>query len=395
MHHSLIDPSHSKKFFGTLAILASCLLIISCKSGYNTLYEQSNPDENAPECAATPSNNNLNTAAIRVFDLITDLSCERIENFVLSGQSLGFGNEISGNNSYRNYSNLVENLAANTTKTVAIASIDYEKTALFTSGELDEANAVLIRHSNNSGLVSISWTPQNPWARALDDKLSPTDNTDLAVLYGDDTQITEYVNFNERLTLVIDKLNDLQEQGVSVIFSPFPEMNTTAYWYGAHDNNTEAKFRALWAHVYNRVNAETNNVIWAYAPRSGTTAVRVSALWGYPTNLDIIAAVSYSDEASILDYDRYRDQNKPMGMTRLSPATSDGTFDNRLYASELLERYPFIAYWIADHDTDNSNQANTDNIQRSIIRNLEASALMNNASVASTQTIIDEQWLSN
>ena len=98
---------------------------------------------------------------------------------------------------------------------------------------------------------------------------------------------------------------------------------------------------------------------------------------------------------SILDYDRYRDQNKPLGMTRLAPTTSNGMFDNKRYASELLDRYPFIAYWIADHDTDNTNVANTENIQRSIARNQEANALLNDSTIATTQTIIAEQWLSN
>lgn len=393
MLQPLITQTHFKKLFWAIGLSASCAFLLSCKSGYNRLYEDSDPDENAPVCSGNPSNGSLSDSGVKVYDLISDLSCEKIEDYVLSGQSVGFGNEAGDDDEYRNYETLVEQLASDTDKTVAVISIDYEKTELFTSGELDEANEVLIKHHDKGGLVSISWTPQNPWVDTQSDKLSPIDDSDLAILYGDDADDEAYIAFNDRLTLVIEKLKALEDKNIPVLFSPFPEMNTTTYWYGAHDDNTEVKFKALWKHVYTAVNAKVDNVLWVYAPRSGTTSQRVSALWGYPANLDIISGISYSDEVNISDYDKYRDQDKPMGMTRLAPATSDGTFDNNKYVTELTDRYPYIAYWIAEHDTDNSDDAGTDNIQRSIYRNTKANELMNASDVASAETIVEEQWL--
>lgn len=395
MLKSFILSSRSKKLALTLSLVTISLTLNGCKSGYNVLYENGTADEDAPSCNSQPSNTNLSASALRVYDLIVDLSCERIPDFVLSGQSTGNGNEISGNDNFRSYNALINQLTQDTGNTPAIVAIDYEKTAQFSSTQLTEANGTLETHHNNSGLVSISWTPLNPWAPNSSNPLAATEDTDLTVLYGTDTTNAVYTAFNDRLTLIIEQLNALDDLNIPVLFSPLPSMNTDEYWYGAHSDNTEAEFRALWQHIYTRVNTQVNNVIWVYAPRSGTTAQRVSALWGYPSNVDVIAGISLSNEINITDYTSYRDQNKPLGMTRLAPSTADGTFDNTLYASELTGRFPFVAYWIADHDTDNSSQPNSSDILRSLINNEKEDSLLSNENIATTQTLISEQWLSN
>ncbi|MDZ7924653.1 MAG: hypothetical protein U5M23_11430 [Marinagarivorans sp.] len=184
----------------TLSLAALCLSFTACKSGYNRLYTSSDPDENAPPCTENSITDSPSTQAAAVYSLISDLTCKKTKGYILSGQSLGDGNQINGNDNNKNYATLIDNIARSEKRRIAIASIDYENSAQFSAAELTEANKQLITHANtHGGIVSISWTPQNPFPNA-NNSLAHTADVALANLYStDEVKPIGYTDFNDRL----------------------------------------------------------------------------------------------------------------------------------------------------------------------------------------------------
>lgn len=382
------------------SLLGTACIVTACKSGYNYIYDNSDSSVEKPDCAEAPITGTASDKTKKVFELVAGLSCDRteaLEDYVLVGQSLGAGNQIiNSNDDNRSYQALVEKLASDTGRYPAIISIDYEEVDQFNATALNEAHEQLKSHSDSDGIVSITWTPFNPWkATTSSEPLTPSSQeNDLAILYGEDDGSEAWDRFNSQLTLVSEQLKALSDLEVPVLFSPFPQMNIKERWYGAHDNNSAAEFVSLWDHVYTIVNEQQpTNLIWVYSPRWSNATERKSATWGYPeaNRVDIIGGVIYSNSLQLADYEEYEALNKPIGLTRLAPESlTDGTFDNMNYINLLSEEYPFIAYWIAEHNTPIADQ---DPIKRAIISNANAGDLMKNEKTATRNTIDTKNWL--
>lgn len=377
-------------------LIGTACLVTACKAGYNRIYDNSDPEEETPDCIEAPITGTASDETKEVFRLIADLSCERIEDYVLVGQSLGAGDQIVDNSDdNRSYQALVEGLASKTGRYPAIISIDYEEVEQFDKTALNNAHEQLKAHADSNGIISITWTPFNPWKEtSASDPLTPNDDVDLALLYGEDDNSAAWGRFNSQLTLVSEQLKALSDMKVPVLFSPFPQMNIKERWYGAHNDNSESKFVSLWNHVYNTINDQKpTNLIWVYSPLWGNDLNRKSATWGYPdsSRIDIIGGFAYSNILQLGDYEEYEALNKPLGLTRLAPeSTTDGSFDNTNYVNLLSSQYPFIAYWIAEHNTPVTNQ---EPIKRAIVSNANANELMKDKNTATRETIDAQNWL--
>ena len=385
-----------QKTLSMASLALFCASLGACKAGYNRIYENDIViDESVRTCSKTPITTNTSPATLKVFNLISDLSCRQIKDYILSGQSLGNGNAINGTNPAYNYATLIDNLAQ-TGQSIAVINIDYENDNRYSLATLNEANETLIRHAQKSGIISISWTPLNPWS--TNNTLAHSTDVKLTNLISNDPALSGQQAFTTQLNNVIQALRRLQENNIPVVFSPFPEMNTAKMWYGAQQANTDGDFKKLWDFVNQQfANAQLNNILWVYAPYTGLASEIKSTTWGYPgdNKIDIIAPISFSDELNISAYEEYVKFNKPMGMTHLAPKTANGKFDNRLYASQLNGRFTNISYWIAAHD-DDSNGDGTIDILRSIYRNEKAAELFNdNSFIATTETIANKSWLIN
>ncbi|MDZ7924654.1 MAG: glycosyl hydrolase [Marinagarivorans sp.] len=181
----------------------------------------------------------------------------------------------------------------------------------------------------------------------------------------------------------------MSDESVPVLFSPFPSMNTSAMWYGPQGNNDkDDAFIKLWNYTIDKIKAEgLKNIIWVYAPRAGRASERITATWGYPgiNSVDVVAPIAFSDEVNINNFDDYKKLDKPLGMTRLSPISGTGEFDNTIYAAEWEDQYGYLAYWIADHDDANK--------KHSLYGNKKYSELFKNSKIATTETIKNKEWL--
>lgn len=382
------------------SLVGTTFLVGACKPGYNRIYDNSDPDEETRDCVEAPITSTASDKTKKVFELVAGLSCDRtndLKDLVLVGQSLGAGNQIAdATDEDHSYEALAEELADSTGRYPAIISIDYEEVDRFDETALNEAHEILKSHADSDGIVSITWTPLNPWKTSdANEPLTPSsEENDISILYGDDDGSDAWNRFNTQLTLVSKQLKALSEMGVPVLFSPLPQMNIKERWYGAHEDNSAAKFVSLWNHVYSTINEQQpTNLIWVYSPRWGNINIRKSATWGYPDagKVDVIGGVIYSNSLEISDYEAYEALDKPIGLTRLAPETFvNGTFDNMSYINLLSEEYPFIAYWIAEHNTP---VAGEDSIKRAIISNINAEQLMQNNKTATRTTIDTKNWL--
>lgn len=321
-------------------------------------------------CNVGTSNKNASEAAQRRLAFLMDLSCDKTPG-VLSGQNAGHGSEITNDENLMGYNKTFGALYRQTGKTPAVIGIDYEHDRIFTPEELREANSVLISHAQKGGLVTINWAPISPWLN---------DETDLQNRPGNwqDTRASalggkaDYINLSElldpttnvhaiwirKLDRVAAALDELQQEGVVVMWRPLQEMNGHWFWWGnTRPMNDPDEYIALWRHMHRYFSGEKklNNLLWVFSPnkslRIGLTVNR-PALWAYPGDevVDIVAGTLYSNSLTLPDYEAFVKTGKPLGIAEYGgDLPADGQLDNTLYASRLLEDHPRVAYWVSWH----------------------------------------------
>jgi mannan endo-1,4-beta-mannosidase len=361
------------------ALCAGLLFLAGCKTGFNRTYSRSK-DPNPPPCATQTSNSKATNEARIVFDLLAGLTCSqtKAEGFLM-GQNAGFGNQLV-ENSNRSYERLFEGLDDATTHTPAVLSIDYEHDQIFSADELLEANDQLKIHWDAGGLVSVSWMPLSPWVQ--DPTVSAllygsAGAVDLADLLDDSTAVYEV--WTEKLDQIAVALKDLQDQGVPVLWRPFPEMNKNIYWWGTQASNPPAAtdatlFIDVWKDMYDYL-TETkglNNLLWVYSPGespSDTSTGEEGVAWAYPGDdfVDVVAGITRLDSLQIKDYQELVDLKRPVGMAEYSPTPSEvggtisgtKTFDASAYADRLNGSYKAVSYWVSWHSYSYTDVNNT------------------------------------
>ncbi len=381
-----------------------------CKLGYNKTPKRNTSELPAPECAPVPQNPNINDNANDTFKLLADLTCNALtksNDGFLMGQSTGYGNQISTESHRNSYDALITGFAKETNKMPAMVAIDYEYDQEYTLQQLLEANEELSAHWSKGGFVTISWTPLNPWltfvqsdtestgttvdtgAAQSHDDTQFTDDVVLADLLDDSTDISQHWQAN--LDRIGSALKDLMERddSVTVLWRPLPEMNSNTYWWGLDASKNEAGdsdaslYKDLWEHMYRYLtdgqSLSLQNLLWVYSPGESGEDANTKVGWAYPGGdfVDIVAGIARNDELEIKDYEELKNFDKPLGMAEYGPNSSDGNFDNQLYADRLNGSYNFVSYWISGHDTDTNQRSlfNNDNLEelvkRGYIFNLE------------------------
>ena len=343
-----------------------------------------------------------------VLAYLADLSND-VKPGVIAGQNTGHGNQILDTSGLVGYAPLVGTLEQQTGETPGMIGLDYEQDGIFTDDQLLAANQVLIKHWKAGGLVTINWSPLNPW---LNDELdlsnqhgSWTDtrnqgdnlkNVDLRQLIDPESAI--YPVWQRKLDRIATALLDLQKAGVVVLWRPMQEMNGNWFWWGyASYSNDPGPYIALWAdmfHYFKDVKG-LHNLLWVYSPAHGPENILEQFAikpvgWSYPGDayVDVVAGTAYNDGLDIKDYDIYRAFGKPLGMAEFGPSLGGanslkGTFDTSLYATRLLKDYPAIAYWVSWHNW----PVNNDVEHQAIVSNQNAKDLMQNPAVLTLKRI--------
>ena len=416
------------------AIFLICVPVslLACKTGFNRTPDSSDPDTEV-SCDQSISNSNADATTLAIFNNLARLSCGNDAGLIM-GQSLGSGNQLVSEDQDVSYDALINDLKLQPNNdenprgaggTAALISLDYEFDRLYTEAEIDEAHTQIQTHWEDEGLVSISWTPLNPWvndgtdANNLGDAEDTSHNTDvdLAELLDNNSDIG--IIWNQRLAFISDQLIKLQNLNITVLWRPFPEMNSEKYWYGAanisDDDNTDTdntdevrdQIRNLWIDMYNLFeDLDLDNLIWVYSPAEGDFMADTQPLnWAFPYGdaeeetdtdryVDIVAPVVLDDSLLIDDYDVLLDLDRPLAAARLSTEeiNSDGVFENGSFDNEaytaIVESRPAIAYWVSWH---NYTVDGTQNIF-SLVDNENTQALVENDDIITLEKLDDRNF---
>lgn len=349
-----------------VSVILFAVFLQSCKLGYNRSKRPPSNSQTPPECAEPSGNVNLSTEAENVFQLLANLTCySEVHNGNMVGQILGNGDRIASDDDEQSYAVLVDALTADHSHTPVVVDTNYEGDAQYGIGELLEVNTVLKSHWAKGGLVSVSWSPFNPWMTGEDASTAYSEAVNLEALLDQDSAL--HSEWRVQLDHVAEALTDLQTSGVAVLWRPFPEMNDGHYWWGinasadANDPESAELFINLWEdmHTYFTETHELNNLLWVYSPvdRDSTRASNAeTAVWAYPgaETVDVVAPVVRVDTLQIREYEDLLDLGRPLALSSWSPtptssASREGTFDATVLSDRLRQSYPFIAYWLSPH----------------------------------------------
>ena len=348
-----------------------------------------------------PCNPDISVNAKAILKYIAGLSTENFRG-TIAGQNCMHGNQITSYDSLDAFNNLVVKLHDNTSKWIGMIGLDYECDKIFTQDELSQANKVLIDYWNMGGLITLNWTPHNPWINDESDIInnpgkwhhpyisSPNYIASQVNLF-DLTNPTKeiYKVWRRKLDRIAAALTELQNAGVVVLWRPMQEMNGIWFWYGFanHPNDPKAYinlYRDMYDYFTNTKGL--NNLLWVYSPAQRFDTKIVKPVdWRYPGHdyVDIVAVTAYGDSLTVDGYETCVRLGKPValgeyGMNSEGDYANIGSFDNRNYLNKIKSTYPRMAYFVIWHNWDwgNGRLANM-----AIISNKFPNELMNNEEI--------------
>lgn len=189
------------------------------------------------------------------------------ENRVVSGAFGGYTNA--------SFSMTEANRIKNATgQSPAVYGCDYSRGWMETSNIADSidysCNTDLISHWKNGGIPQISMHLANPAFNSGNYK-TPISNSQYERILDSSTE--EGQRLDAMLSKIADGLQQLEDEGVPVLFRPLHEMNGEWFWWGLTDYNQEDSERiTLYKQLYKKVyhymtdTRGLDNLIWVYAP---------------------------------------------------------------------------------------------------------------------------------
>jgi mannan endo-1,4-beta-mannosidase len=355
----------------------------------------------ASSAAATPADPNANAGSRVILAYLAALTLDT-QPGVIVGQNTGHGNQILDPSGFFGYASLMGALTDQTGETPGMISLDYEHEHIFTPAQLSAANKVLIEHWQKGGLVTINWSPLNPWLNDESDLTyypgvwTDTRTTgdhmkgvDLRLLL--DRQSLLYTAWHRKLDRIAAALQELQAAGMVVLWRPMQEMNGSWFWWGINTSPDDpGPYVALWREMFAYFTEVKglHNLLWVYSPAATFFDPLQQSIrpidWAYPGDayVDVVAGTAYNDKLDIGDYAAYLKFGKALGMAEFGPtlggdAARTGSFDNTLRVSRLQTDYPAIAYFVAWHDWDNGDGTQE---HQSIVGNKNAAAMLQDPS---------------
>lgn len=260
-----------KKFICVISIILSfTILFCSCTK---EVPEPPTPQEVTDDTVMKLTNPNADETTQKVYSYI----CETYKNAIISGQQESTWHD--GTEYEMNY------VYETTGKLPAMRGLD------FTNDDFDGVVSRAADWWNRGGLVTICWHCGSDFTGTYE-----------GCRYDDiedwDAVLTEGTPENQVFMANMDNagraLQQLQEQGVTVIWRPLHEFDGKWYWWGR--GGTE-NFKKLWIMMYNHFTYDLglNNLIWVLGySHNGDDFMRKPEQW-YPGDeyCDIVGADSY------------------------------------------------------------------------------------------------------
>ncbi|HEY3763073.1 MAG TPA: glycosyl hydrolase [Verrucomicrobiae bacterium] len=226
----------------------------------------------------------------------------------------------------------------------AILGVDY---ADFRRGITYQApNATAITYWKQGGLVTVSTHLYNPVRTNGAGGLRDT-NVDLNALL--DTNTVVHARWIHELDLIADGLEQLQTNGVVVLWRPFHEMNGDWFWWDGKDPDT---FKKVWQQMFDYFTQVRglNNLLWVYAPNHGSNT---AAYYPGDRYVDIVGLDVYTDDVDtnhIFGYAEVAALPKPFGFTEFGPhgsADPPGDFDYLRFLNGVKTDFPRTVFFMS------------------------------------------------
>lgn len=183
----------------------------------------------------------------------------------------------------------------------------------------------IVKQHKNGSLITLTYHQANPvmgepcqFKGCVQSKLSDEEWNDLI------TPGTSLYNaWCKQMDLLAEKLKDLQNKKIPVLFRPYHEMNGSWFWWGAKPG--EKGFKVLWIQLFNyyTYHHKLNNLIWVWAPDKPIHGLREF----YPGDeyVDIVGCDIYpSQDTSVVFRKEWYDElvalagEKPLALTECS-----------------------------------------------------------------------------
>ena len=226
----------------------------------------------------------------------------------------------------------------------AILGVDY---ADFRRGITYQApNVAAIAYWKQGGLVTVSTHLYDPVRTNGAGGLRDTD-VDLNTLL--DTNTAVHARWMHELDLIADGLQQLQTNGVVVLWRPFHEMNGNWFWWDGKDPDT---FKKVWQQMFDYFTQVRglNNLLWVYAPNHGSNT---AAYYPGDRYVDIVGLDAYTDDVDtnhIFGYPEVAALPKPFGFTEFGPhgsADPPGDFDYLRFLNGVKTDFPRTVFFMS------------------------------------------------
>lgn len=362
--------------FGSLAMLLFALSTPLAASAETGQMEHNRP------AAGEPANPNASDDARKLLKFLYHLNRNSWSGGVILGQQIGTPVDAVDNaTEVTSYAHVIEGLYEATGKWPGLVGLDYESGQDFTVDEIKAANKLLKDYWNAGGLVTVGFTPNNPWGKHRNWKDINTEKPDKAV---DLNQLlpggSKRAEWLAKLDTVAAGLADLSGAGVVVLFRPMQEMNQNVFWWA---KNTAASpprdtphetYKAVFRDMFDYFTYAKglNNLLWVFSPG-------VNNAWSsfpYPGDeyVDIVAGTYYTeggkDKYGYPAAPGYEDflsySTKAIGQAEWGKgdwsADRQGKFDTRRFLDEVEKNFPKLPYFMVWTNWPDMKMAIVDNL---------------------------------
>jgi mannan endo-1,4-beta-mannosidase len=203
-----------------------------------------------------PANSHSNTRARAVLTYFQSLEA-RPDKRLLSGQFSNFGGRAN--------LDLLTEIHDQSGHWPAFLGVDYAGRGGVST---EEPNKTAIEYWKEGGLVTVSTHLYDP-VRATNNAFGGLRDKDVDLNTLLDPGTDTHARWMHELDQVAAGLQELQNNGVVVLWRPFHEMNGDWFWW---DGKDPATFKKLWHQMFDYFTRTKglNNLLWVYAPNHGT-----------------------------------------------------------------------------------------------------------------------------
>ncbi|MBX2815309.1 MAG: T9SS type A sorting domain-containing protein [Saprospiraceae bacterium] len=203
------------------------------------------------------------------------------------------------------------------------------------------------------GLVELSMLPDNPWTGG------DTWDREIGALGElNDPGSAAFQNWRTQLNFYGEILQQLQQEGIPVLFRPLMEMNGDWFWYGYRSTGDQSPepFIELYRNLYYYYtdSLQLNNLIWIYSVNRSYEGIP-SVDYYYPGDdvVDLVGIDLYENGLE-MENEQYLQAvalGKPFALTEIGPNhdNMDGSHDYLSFVNKIRTDYPATVYAHAWH----------------------------------------------